>query len=151
MADYEKVLAYVIRARDGRADLLVFTHRDHPAAGVQVPAGTVEPGEAIADAVCRELTEESGLAPLGPPRLLHEYVWQHPRTGDRHHRHVFVFTASDALPEQWQHTATGSEEEDGLVFCFRWLSLSDAERLLCGGQGASIAKLREVLRKNFVI
>lgn len=49
-----KVTAFCIR--DGR--LLVF---DHPAAGTQVPAGTVEIGEDPREAALRELIEETGV------------------------------------------------------------------------------------------
>ncbi|HLE30393.1 MAG TPA: NUDIX domain-containing protein, partial [Anaerolineales bacterium] len=56
-----KVLAYITRRRNGRTQLLVFTHRDFPEAGVQVPAGTVEPDEPVEAALFREVHEESGL------------------------------------------------------------------------------------------
>jgi 8-oxo-dGTP pyrophosphatase MutT (NUDIX family) len=45
--------------RDG--DLLVFEHRDFPEAGTQVPAGTVDRGEAPARTVVREVLEETGV------------------------------------------------------------------------------------------
>ena len=44
--------------------LLLFTQPDFPLAGVQVPAGTMEPGETPAQAALREVTEETGLADL---------------------------------------------------------------------------------------
>ena len=66
-----KVLAYITRERDGRRELLTFTHRDHPEAGVQVPAGTVEPGQAIEAALFREIREESGLTNL---QLVHKLL-----------------------------------------------------------------------------
>ncbi|NDJ62254.1 MAG: NUDIX domain-containing protein [Chloroflexi bacterium] len=53
-----KVTAFVTReTRDGR-QLLVFKH---PSAGIQLPAGTIEPGEHPEDAVMREVREETGL------------------------------------------------------------------------------------------
>jgi len=58
----EKVAALVTRDVRGGRELLVF---DHPLEGggvsVQLPSGTVEPGERPADAVLRELAEETGL------------------------------------------------------------------------------------------
>jgi 8-oxo-dGTP pyrophosphatase MutT (NUDIX family) len=54
----EKVTAFVTRGVGSAAELLVF---HHPRGGVQVPAGTVEVGEAPADAAVRELAEETGL------------------------------------------------------------------------------------------
>jgi 8-oxo-dGTP pyrophosphatase MutT (NUDIX family) len=57
----EKVTAIITRERDGIKEVLLF---QHPNAGVQVPAGTVDPGEAIEDAVIREGQEETGLESL---------------------------------------------------------------------------------------
>lgn len=55
-----KVTAFVVR--DGRPRrLLVFRH---PLVGLQLPAGTVEPGESPVDAARREVAEETGVAVL---------------------------------------------------------------------------------------
>jgi 8-oxo-dGTP pyrophosphatase MutT (NUDIX family) len=60
-----KVTAFVTRlGADGRPDLLVM---QHPTAGVQLPAGTVEEHEPVVEAAFRELAEETGLA---APRLV---------------------------------------------------------------------------------
>ena len=56
-----KVMAYVVRREAGGWQLLVFEHAGDPQAGVQVPAGTVEPGEPLETALWRELFEESGI------------------------------------------------------------------------------------------
>jgi 8-oxo-dGTP pyrophosphatase MutT (NUDIX family) len=57
-----KVTAFIIRQRNAQQELLVFAH---PTVGVQVPAGTVEEGEAFEDAVLREAEEETGLKGVG--------------------------------------------------------------------------------------
>ncbi len=57
----EKVTAFISRPSDQGHDLLLF---QHPNAGVQIPAGTVEEGETPEAAVLREAAEETGLAPL---------------------------------------------------------------------------------------
>lgn len=54
----EKVTAFITREREGVTELLVF---QHPTAGIQIPAGTVEEGEDLARAVKREVYEETGL------------------------------------------------------------------------------------------
>jgi 8-oxo-dGTP pyrophosphatase MutT (NUDIX family) len=54
----EKVTAFVTRSTPGGEELLMF---EHPYAGFQIPAGTVEAGEAPEDAVLREAAEETGL------------------------------------------------------------------------------------------
>jgi 8-oxo-dGTP pyrophosphatase MutT (NUDIX family) len=54
----EKVTAFVTRGDGPAHQLLVFRH---PTAGIQVPAGTVEPNESPEAAGLREVTEETGL------------------------------------------------------------------------------------------
>ena len=44
--------------------LLLFTQPEAPEAGIQVPAGTIEPGENPQDAAMREAKEETGLTEL---------------------------------------------------------------------------------------
>lgn len=57
----EKVTAFVVRgAGEGRELLLI----QHPQAGVQIPAGTLEAGETPEAAALREAAEETGLAGL---------------------------------------------------------------------------------------
>lgn len=53
----EKVAVFILRAN---GDLLLLKH---PYGGVQLPAGTVEPGESHAAAAQREAHEETGLLP----------------------------------------------------------------------------------------
>jgi 8-oxo-dGTP pyrophosphatase MutT (NUDIX family) len=60
----EKVAIFVVRADE----LLVFHHER---SGIQVPAGTVEPGEDPQSAAVRELWEESGLGGLDLEPLGH--------------------------------------------------------------------------------
>jgi 8-oxo-dGTP pyrophosphatase MutT (NUDIX family) len=63
----EKVTAFVIRWWEGEHHLLLF---EHPNAGVQIPAGTVEEGESPEQAVLREAAEETGLAGFSTLRYL---------------------------------------------------------------------------------
>src|SRR3712207_8484965 len=62
-----KVTAFVTRGVGEAAELLVFRHGR---SGVQLPAGTVEEGEAPAAAVVREVAEETGLTELRSVRWL---------------------------------------------------------------------------------
>lgn len=113
---------------DRRGRLLVFDHPED--GGMQLPKGTVEPGETPEAAVRRELLEESGIAYGGPLEFLgtmdreceagvegnvhrHAQLW---------HIYVMRVRADDALPETFEHVASGSPEEDGLLFRFRWLA-----------------------------
>jgi 8-oxo-dGTP pyrophosphatase MutT (NUDIX family) len=107
----QRVVVYVER-RDG---LLVFDHRDHQEAGTQVPAGGVQPGEDLLDAVIREVREETGVRLDAEPALLgnHEHLDGLDRPALSHFYRV---NAPDGLPREWQHIVTGDGEDNGLVF-----------------------------------
>ncbi|MCC6607160.1 MAG: NUDIX domain-containing protein [Anaerolineae bacterium] len=63
-----KVTAFITRSgRQGQPQLLLF---QHPQAGVQLPAGTVDEGEVWETAVLREAFEETGLTQL----TIHRYL-----------------------------------------------------------------------------
>ncbi len=67
MRSIKKVTAFITRALTEEIDLLLF---NHPEAGVQLPAGTVEVGENPDEAVIREAFEETGLRSLEIIKLL---------------------------------------------------------------------------------
>ncbi len=64
-----KVTAFITRQASAGSELLVF---QHPSAGVQLPAGTVDPEEDYEVAVFREVAEETGLADVRLKRCLGE-------------------------------------------------------------------------------
>jgi 8-oxo-dGTP pyrophosphatase MutT (NUDIX family) len=137
----KKVIIYVTRKRAGRDELLVFEHRDFPAAGLQVPAGTMDPGEAAVDAAARELMEESGLSNLSLKGRVDVYEWLNPETSRLHRRHVYHFVVASELSDAWDHTVSAGEDDQGLVFRFRWMPLAEAEHALAGDQGRSISRI----------
>lgn len=111
---------------DAQGRLLVFAH---PADGnMQLPKGTIEPGESPETAVRRELLEESGIDYAGPlePLGTLDRECEAGLEGNAHrHRqrwHLFLMRAEGALPDTFEHIATGSPEEEGLAFSFRWLA-----------------------------
>jgi 8-oxo-dGTP pyrophosphatase MutT (NUDIX family) len=53
-----KVTAFITRPGPAGTEILLFRH---PSAGIQIPAGTVEEGETLEQAVLREAAEETGL------------------------------------------------------------------------------------------
>ncbi|HUP26956.1 MAG TPA: NUDIX domain-containing protein [Chloroflexia bacterium] len=133
----KKVLAYITRRADDRRELLVFTHRDFPGAGLQVPAGTVKDGEDVKKALLREVAEETGLTSFAEVNELGTYDYPHPVSGNVHERHVFHLEATSDLLETWEWLETGGgemPEEEGIVFVFRWANLRE-DIQLAGGQG----------------
>ena len=136
-----KVLAYITRAAPEGLQLLVFEHQGSPEAGVQVPGGTVDPGEELLDALRREVVEESGLTDLAVvcPLAADPFEWE----GRTQLRHVFHVEAPPETPDSWSHTVTAGEEDCGLVFLYRWIRLDEAGALLINGQGSWADALRE--------
>jgi 8-oxo-dGTP pyrophosphatase MutT (NUDIX family) len=65
----EKVTAFIVRKKNEKPELLVFSH---PRAGIQIPAGTVEENESLETALFREIKEETGLIQLKLVRKLGE-------------------------------------------------------------------------------
>jgi 8-oxo-dGTP pyrophosphatase MutT (NUDIX family) len=57
-----KVTAFITRRTNSERELL---HIQHPHAGIQIPAGTLEPGERPETAILREAEEETGLNAIG--------------------------------------------------------------------------------------
>ena len=83
----DKVLCYVVR--EGR--LLVFRHTDYSyeEVGIQVPAGSIQPGETPEEAALREAREETGLKDFTIVRL--DHGWSCDEIGG-----TFVLTEAEA-------------------------------------------------------
>jgi 8-oxo-dGTP diphosphatase len=137
----EKVVAYITHGDC----LLVFTHVDFPGAGVQVPVGTIEPGEPPEEAVLREAFEETGLADLGLVRALgiQDRRFIRGTIGHFHRRHYFHLRAHGAVPERWRHLecdpCTGGGEP--IAFELYWVRLPDQVPELAGDLGAFLPDL----------
>jgi 8-oxo-dGTP diphosphatase len=123
-----KVVAYITLGDR----LLVFTHRDYPEAGVQVPAGTVEAGEALDEAVLREAEEETGLKNLKLVKYLGAQDFdaaQVRRAGEVHERHFFHLEAANPAPESWLHyemTPSG-DDPTPVAFNLSWVRKREAD------------------------
>lgn len=114
----EKACAYITR---DDSELLVFRGPGHE--GVQIPKGTVEPGESPREAMYREAIEESGLAAFEGLEHLVTDVWTRrespPKRYVRHFYHAPVHEPRDS----WTHTVTGTGAERGAEFAFSWVDL----------------------------
>lgn len=129
-----KVLAYVVTG-DGR--VCVFSQPGSPSAGVQVPAGTVEPGEHPVAAVLREAAEETGLAGLRVERLLGVVEYDMAAFGrdEVQTRHVFQLSVPGPVPQRWTHVERHAGGAGEVAFELFWLPVDEAARVLVAGHG----------------
>jgi 8-oxo-dGTP diphosphatase len=113
-----RVVAYVTRVRDGRTELFVFEHRDYPDAGLQVPAGRLEPGEELEAGLLREIEEEAGLTNA---RIVSELSGFEDHYSSRYENHAFLVELDGDVPDAWDHVVVGHGDDAGLVFQYRWI------------------------------
>jgi 8-oxo-dGTP pyrophosphatase MutT (NUDIX family) len=121
--------------------LLVFEQLGCPRAGLQVPAGTLEPGEDPAAAL-REAEEETGLfgfddvVPLG----VRDFDARLFGKREIHRRHFFHLPFSKAVGEVWRHEERYSPRgaHRPITFELSWLPLSSARTALSFDHGALV-------------
>lgn len=131
-----KVLVYIFRVTDLANEILVFTHRDMPEAGIQVVGGTVENGEDLICALRREIFEESGLI-LDESitfQKIGESLYQRKDRAELNLRHYFNVYTSD-LKDSWSHCVESTGEDNQLLFDFFWLPVDEACLKLTGNMG----------------
>jgi 8-oxo-dGTP pyrophosphatase MutT (NUDIX family) len=101
----EKVTIFVTREREGRQDLLLLRH---PYAGVQLPAGTVEPGEIPEAAALRETAEETGLSAVTIAAHLGAEDWLPPGNHRPLVAPASVYARPDTTSFAWARLPRGS-------------------------------------------
>ncbi len=147
MRRQRKVYAYIVY----QEQILIFRHVDFPDAGLQVPGGTVDPGETLWSAVYREAWEETGLdglrlvAPLGTIlRDMREFG-----LSAIHERHYFLMSLDEPALDSWMHhEMTPSDGSEGpIALQFFWVSL-EAVPTLSGYLGEMLPRLRARLRNG---
>jgi len=141
-ATVAKVVAYVVH--EGR--LVALTHDDFSLLelGVQVPAGTIEPGETPARAAVREVAEETGLRARVVRSLGVEHYDLRPAKPEIHERHFFHLEPEGrTLPERWSagdpHPSEGGDRPRWTCF---WIPVRQAH-VLCAGFGARVGALSD--------
>ncbi len=97
-APLEKVTAFITRGVGVETELLLLSH---PFAGNQLPAGTVEPGEAAEAAVLREVSEETGLSNVTLVELIVTREDVFPGKLLTQHQPTPVFARPDPDSFQW--------------------------------------------------
>jgi 8-oxo-dGTP pyrophosphatase MutT (NUDIX family) len=101
----EKVTSLIVRETAAGSQVLLFRH---PAAGIQIPAGTVEEGEPVAAAALREGQEESGLADLRIIRCLGIHEVTLPADQALLRTTCTVYSRPDLSSWDWAHVQRGS-------------------------------------------
>jgi ADP-ribose pyrophosphatase YjhB (NUDIX family) len=141
MLRIDKVYAYITHG----SRLLVFRHTRFPEAGLQVPGGTLEAGEAPSSGALREAEEESGLMGLRLRRFLgvQELDMTPYGLNQVHRRFFYHLELEGAAPETWIHDEmTPSDGEPAPIeYEFFWASLPSGVPLLAGGQGDMLYRL----------
>ncbi len=141
----EKALVYVTRAVD---ELLVLEHSEESlGAGVQVPAGGVEPDEDPARAAERELFEETGLRVTGPATHLVSHYWTTDEAPSRI-RHYYWLTAPLDAPDSWLHVVSAGKEDVGILFRLSFRPLRDPKLTPGYGWECGLTLLSTVLARR---
>lgn len=141
MEQIEKVVAYVTHGDR----LLVFRHTAFPEAGIQVPAGTLEPGESPESAVLREAQEETGLRGLKIQAFLGSKDYDLVQFGDEGamRRHYFHLQTTEPAPETWRNDER--DPSDGspgpIEFEFFWVVFPTEVPPLSGRLGDLLHKI----------
>ena len=134
-----KVCAYITHG----SNLLMFSHPDFPEAGIQVPAGTIEPGETPEAAIMREAFEETGLTDLKLIGFLGECYYDMSDWGGdpQQHRYFFHLELHGEAATTWRHYETDGGKSDPIAFEFFWAKLPDAIPELIAGHGQMLLQL----------
>jgi len=110
-------VAAVIRDRLGRH--LLVEEAPHGTPVLNQPAGHLEAGESLLDAVVREVREET-CREFTPEALLGVYRWQIPPDGDTYLRFCFVGAAGEERPELTR---------DPDILDVHWVAEEDLDRI----------------------
>ena len=134
-----KVFAYITHGER----LLLFSHPFSPEAGIQVPAGTVEKGEAWETAVLREAYEETGLPDLKIVRHLGDVQHQPPGQDEIVVRRFYHLRCRQSPPERWWHGELYPAEgrQKPIPFELFWARLPHEVPVLAPGHGHFLTEL----------
>lgn len=110
-----EITVAAVTETDGR--FLVVEERIERRLVINQPAGHVEPGETLLEAVIREVREETAWR-FTADGLLGVYLWRHPRTGRATKRFAFTGSVSDQRDQKLDHGIVGTH----------WLSRAELKR-----------------------
>ncbi|HSP20959.1 MAG TPA: NUDIX domain-containing protein [Planococcus sp. (in: firmicutes)] len=131
MRTKRKVFAYITRGPEEKNELLVFSHKGEPEAGLQVPGGTIEEGEMLIDALYREVQEETGLPRnvLEFEGKIHKYTYYPENQDKAYERNIFHFAYTGEPIESWEHTIVSDGQDNGRTFQFHWEPIDNLPKL----------------------
>jgi len=118
-----KVTALITRQRGAQRQLLLIRH---PYAGIQIPAGTIEPDETPNEAALREASEETGLSDLTVAAYLGNEQTSLPPNQRAIRHSTTIYSRPDAGSFDWAHIRrgiwvdlTGRRQGDWRQICFQ--------------------------------
>ena len=128
----EKVLIYAFS--EDLTRVLAFRQPDHPEAGIQIPAGTVEIGEKADHAARREFREETGFEVPEPMVLVAQSVSDMREfKPEIHLRSWFaVRNHGDLLPERDWHHDEQTPDRETLRYEYIWFGVESATGFIAG-------------------
>lgn len=142
-APIQRLGAYAVVVRDDALLLTRISERGYPTGWWGLPGGGVDQGEPPADAMIRELNEETGLAPLAWRLVdVHDIHTVAPGRGDvwEDYHGVHLLYAVTVEPDVAPHVV----ETDGTTDEVRWVPLSE---LAEGGPGTLLPVVEHVLAR----
>jgi 8-oxo-dGTP pyrophosphatase MutT (NUDIX family) len=118
-----KVIAYITRKKDGRNQLLVLKKAGREYRDLQVPGGSINPGETEEQALLREIEEETGLTDLRIVRKLGQDSMYHEKRRRSVTRHFYLVQLKGPCPDRFSHVVTGEDDDRGSVYLYHWVDL----------------------------
>lgn len=129
--------------------LLLLAHPNQPEAGLQVPAGTMEPGETPEQAVLREAREETDLEHLILVELIGRQTYD-ARTWGRdelHDRWFFHLRCEQTTAECWSTTEESpSDGDEPVAFELFWVPLDQTFPALIADHDRYVTNLIRALQ-----
>ncbi|MDE2449422.1 MAG: NUDIX hydrolase [Gammaproteobacteria bacterium] len=110
---HPEITVAAVTETDGR--FLVVEERINRRLVINQPAGHVEPGETLLEAVIREVREETAWG-FRAAELIGVYLWRHPGTGRTTKRFAFTGTVTDHR---------GNQPLDNGIVCTHWLTRAE--------------------------